>query len=139
MPWTPRISRAMRLISAGVGAPPPISARSRGNSGVSPWRRCASKYARKNGTALPSRVAPCAAMRSGVVAGSKVSNSAPRMPDINAVVSMLIPPMCETGMAMGFTSSAVMPAAWSRPEALCITDRSVWRTPLGSAVVPDDV
>ena len=100
----------MRLISAGVGAPPPSTARSRGNKGVSPWRRCASKYARKKGTALPSRVAPCAAMRSGVVAGSKASNStAARVPAINDAVSMAIPPMWETGIATGFTSSAVMP------------------------------
>ena len=46
--------------------------------------------------------------------------------------------MCETGTATALTSSGDAPVPIG-PVAPCITERSVWRTPLGSAVVPDDV
>ena len=74
----------------------------------------------------------------GDVAGSNDSNSASRMPVMSDAVSMSIPPMCEMGIATALTSSG-----WHRlrsgPPAPCMTERSVWRTPFGSAVVPDDV
>jgi len=50
---------------------------------------------------------------------------------------MSIPPMWETGTAIALTSSGDVPVPMG-PPAPCITDRSVWRTPLGSAVVPED-
>ena len=61
------------------------------------------------------------------------------MPVISDAVSISIPPMCDTGTATALTSSRVEPSPAMGPVAPCITVRSVWRTPLGSAVVPDDV
>ncbi len=78
-------------------------------------------------------------MRSGVVAGSKVSNSTSRMPVMRLAVSMVSPPMCDIGTANGFTSRSVALTAWIGPDAPCITVRSVCLTAFGSAVVPDDV
>ena len=61
------------------------------------------------------------------------------MPVTIDAVSMVSPPMCEMGMAIGLTSSGDAAMAYAGPVALCMTERSVWRIPFGSAVVPDDV
>ena len=62
-----------------------------------------------------------------------------RMPVISEAVSIRMPPMCETGTATALTSSRVEPRPWMGPVAPCITVRSVWRMPLGSAVVPEEL
>ena len=77
-------------------------------------------------------------MENGVVAGSNTSNSASRMPVISAAASITAPPICAIGKAIGSTSPLVMPIAPTIPCEPAITVASVWRIPLGAAVVPDE-
>ena len=68
-PRPPSTSCTSRWSSGELGAPPPTHERSRGNNGSGPCLRCAAMYAWKNGIALPRRVAPCSAIRSGLSLG----------------------------------------------------------------------
>ena len=77
-------------------------------------------------------------MACGVAAGSNTSNSARRMPVINAAATIAAPPIWEIGKAIGSTSPAVMPIASTIPREPAITVVSLWRIPLGAAVVPDE-
>lgn len=70
---------------------------------------------------MPNNVGLCAAMASGVVAGSNTSNSASRIPVSNAAASIAAPPMWAMGNAIGSTSSAVIPMAFTNPRAPAIT------------------
>ncbi len=60
------------------------------------------------------------------------------MPLISDAVSIPTPPMWAIGIAIGNTSSGFMRIPSITVLALAITEKSVWRMPLGSAVVPDE-
>ena len=80
-----------------------------------------------------------AATASGVVAGSNAPNSANRIPVSNAAANIAAPPMCAIGKTIGSTSLLVAPTMLITPaEPAMHRSASVWRIPLGAAVVPDE-
>ena len=60
------------------------------------------------------------------------------MPVSSAAASIAAPPIWATGNTIGFTSLLDAPIIFSTPAEPAITEVSVWRIPLGAAVVPDE-
>ncbi len=75
--------------------------------------------------------------RSTEPTGSKASSMSSVTPDVSAADSSVIPPMWVNGVVVAAMSPGPYPVLTPRPVPAAMTDRSPWRAPFGSAVVPE--
>ena len=120
---------------SGGTCPPPVNARTSGNSGCRS-RRCRSTNARWSAGVDPASVTPSRASTSHT---PSVSSEPVRMlahPDPRLARSQTTPSTCAAGRSRAWRSWGMSPNRWISPRAAASSDASVWRTSFGSPVPP---